>query len=102
MLAIALIASNIAWALTLAFIVVRGLAAHQRSAALADARESAIRDNYNGHVRHLEDQIVLLKVEPQQAAVVALADAAPETYIPPFDDEALAEWESERAKVRVE
>lgn len=71
-----------------------------RELALTRQVEETLRN-----VRELTNQIVLLKVKPEQAAAVALADGADteeRAYIPPFDDEALAEYENDRRAVTVE
>jgi hypothetical protein len=60
-----------------------------------DAREDALLE----HTRHLADQIVLLKVAPEMAAIQAVpageADA-PSPYISASDDFATAEYELAR------
>lgn len=92
----ALIASNLAWAALAAFLVSRGLGFHSRSLALQDAREAARDQNHREHIERLENQIVLLKVSPITAAAVAGAEP-PSDYLSLSDDEALAEFEIERA-----
>lgn len=92
----ALIASNIAWAAALVFVVSRGLSFYERSVSLADARLQ----NHREHVKHLEDQIVLLKVEPKTAAVVAATGSIEPDDIGPLTDEELAELELERIEAR--
>lgn len=58
--------------------------------------------NHREHVKHLEDQIVLLKVEPMAAVAKAQVIVDPEpVYIPPFDDDALSDYESEQIKTRL-
>lgn len=58
--------------------------------------------NHRAHVQRLEDQIVLLKVEPRQAAAKAqVPDKLEGVYIPPFDDDALSEYEAEQIKIRL-
>lgn len=52
--------------------------------------------------KHLSDQIVLLKVEPQMAAIQAVpADEVPSgpAHISIADDQALAEYEQERGRL---
>ena len=52
-------------------------------------------------VTELTNQIVLLKVEPQMAAIQAVPaeEAVVSPYVSAFDDEALAEYEQERKRL---
>ena len=88
-----LIATNITWAALAAFLVSRGLDAHRRVVALQDAREDKCRD----HIERLENQIVLLKVDPVQAVTYAAPDIEDVAPLPvddsPYADAAWAEFQ---------
>lgn len=59
------------------------------------------RSYWQGVVTELTNQIVLLKVEPQMAAIqaVPMSEATAPAYISSSDDEALAEYERDRARI---
>lgn len=59
------------------------------------------REYWQGVVRELTNQITLLKVEPQMAAIQAVPaeEATVSPYVSAFDDDALAEYELERRRL---
>jgi hypothetical protein len=59
---------------------------------------------HRAEVKTLVDQIVLLKVAPEMAAVQAVPVEVTDGshHVSAFDDEALAEYEAERARLETE
>lgn len=92
----ALIASNVAWAACLAFCVSRGLAAYRQTVALNDARETKLREK----ALEREDQLLNRIQAPQVAVAQSMPDPEPGFHVSHLDDEALAEEEAERFKIR--
>ena len=54
---------------------------------MRDAREDAVQANHREHVQKLEDQIVLLKVEPQVAVASAVDGFAPSRQFTLYDND---------------
>lgn len=89
----ALIVNNGLWLVCVAVLAHQAIALHRRVVALQDARE----DKYRDHIERLENQIVLLKVDPQQAVVYAAPDVEDVAPLPvddsPYADAAWAEFQ---------
>lgn len=75
----------------------------QRQAASADQRIDALLSAHREEVKALVDQVVLLKVEPQMAAIQAVPmEQIGPMHISATDDDALAEYETEHRRLLAE